>query len=66
MFLGQALQELSISIAYAMWASVGIVAVAAIGVVFLGEEMDTAGAIGIGLIIAGVYTLNVISNVSVH
>jgi small multidrug resistance pump len=64
--LSLALQELSISIAYAMWASIGIVAVAVIGVIFLGEEMDTAGAIGIGLIIAGVFILNVVSNVSAH
>ena len=64
--LSLALEELSIGLAYATWAAIGIAAIAAIGILFLGEEIDVAGVVGIGLIIAGVYVLNIVSNVSAH
>lgn len=64
--LSLTLDELSIGLVYATWTAAGVVAISVIGVVFLGEEIDTAGAVGIGLIIAGVYVLNIISNVSAH
>ena len=40
--------------------------VTAIGVVGFGEQVDLPGAVGIGLIVAGVYCLNVLSGMSTH
>jgi small multidrug resistance pump len=51
---------------YGTWAAIGIVGVAAIGIVVFDEQIDVAGVIGILLIIAGVYCLNVLSGMSTH
>ncbi|MCF2124939.1 multidrug efflux SMR transporter [Strepomyces sp. STD 3.1] len=56
--LAQTLKTLNVGTAYAIWAGVGTAAIAAIGVVFLGEGMTVAKAVGIALIIIGVVVLN--------
>ncbi|MEU5162179.1 multidrug efflux SMR transporter [Streptomyces sp. NPDC020875] len=56
--LAQTLKTLSVGTAYAIWAGVGTAAVAAIGMVFLGESASAAKFAGIGLVIAGVVVLN--------
>ncbi|RJT06198.1 multidrug efflux SMR transporter [Halococcus sp. IIIV-5B] len=60
------LSQLPIGLVYATWSAGAIVLIAAIGTVFLGQRIDPAGVVGIGLIVAGVYLLNVVSDVSVH
>lgn len=65
-FLSLTLEELPIGIVYGTWAALGIVGIAAIGVVLFDEQMDFAGVVGILLIIAGVYCLNIISGMSTH
>ena len=60
------LEELPIGVVYGTWAALGIVGVAAIGVVVFGESIDLAGAIGIALIITGVYCVNIVSQMSTH
>ena len=65
-FLSLALEDLPIGVVYGTWAALGIVAIAAIGVVAFDEPVDPAGIVGIGLIIAGVYCLNVVSGMSAH
>jgi small multidrug resistance pump len=65
-FLSLTLEELPIGIVYGTWAALGIVGIAAIGVVLFDEQMDFAGIVGILLIIAGVYCLNIISGMSTH
>jgi len=64
--LSLALEELPIGVVYATWAAFGIVSIAAIGVVAFDEQVDVAGIVGIGLILAGVYCLNVVSAMSTH
>jgi len=60
-----ALLALSISrgmqtdVAYALWSAIGTAAIVLIAVVFLGSPLSVAKVVGIGLIIAGVVTLNV-------
>ncbi len=60
-----ALLALSISrgmqtdVAYALWSAIGTAAIVLIAVVFLGSPLSAAKVVGIGLIIAGVVTLNV-------
>jgi small multidrug resistance pump len=56
--LSQALKQLQVSTAYAIWSGVGTAVVAAIGFVFLGEGLNALKLLGIVLIIAGVVALN--------
>jgi small multidrug resistance pump len=60
------LEDLPIGLVYGTWSAVGIVGIAAIGAVAFDEPVDLAGLLGITLIIAGVYVLNVISGMSAH
>jgi small multidrug resistance pump len=59
-----ALLALSISrgmqtdVAYALWSAIGTAAIVLIAVLFLGSSLSLAKVAGIGLIIAGVVTLN--------
>jgi len=65
-FLSIALEDLPVGVVYGTWAAIGIVAIAAIGVVAFDESVDTAGIVGLGLIVVGVYCLNVVSGMSSH
>ncbi|WP_236983919.1 MULTISPECIES: DMT family transporter [Mycobacterium] len=59
-----ALLSLSISrgmqtdVAYALWSAIGTAAIVFIAVTFLGSPISVAKVVGVGLIIAGVVTLN--------
>jgi small multidrug resistance pump len=64
--LSLTLEELPVGVVYGTWAALGIVGVAAIGVVVFDEPIDLAGVLGLGLIIAGVYCLNILSGMSTH
>ncbi|WP_455361014.1 DMT family transporter [Streptomyces sp. SYSU K21746] len=56
--LAQTLKTMQVGTAYAIWAGVGTAAVAAIGVIFLGETASAAKLAGIALVIGGVVLLN--------
>ncbi|MBQ0830358.1 DMT family transporter [Streptomyces tagetis] len=56
--LAQTLKTLSVGTAYAIWSGIGTAAIAAIGVMFMGEGVTAAKAAGIALIIVGVVVLN--------
>ncbi|MFE1439699.1 DMT family transporter [Streptomyces sp. NPDC058739] len=58
LLLAQTLRTVSVGTAYAIWSGVGTAVIATIGVLFLGEGMNTAKAAGIALIIVGVVVLN--------
>ena len=45
-------------VAYALWSAIGTAAIVLIAVLFLGSSISVAKVAGIGLIIAGVITLN--------
>jgi small multidrug resistance pump len=60
------LEELPVGLVYGTWAALGIVGVTAIGVVGFGERLDVPAVVGIALIVAGVYCLNVLSDASVQ
>jgi small multidrug resistance pump len=60
------LDDLPIGVVYGTWAALGIVGVAAIGIVVFDEQLDLAGAVGIFLIVVGVYCVNVLSEMSAH
>ncbi|MGP3921817.1 DMT family transporter [Streptomyces sp. 8N616] len=56
--LAQTLKTMSVGTAYAVWSGVGTAAIAAIGMIFLGEAASAAKLIGIALVIVGVLVLN--------
>ncbi|WNO75283.1 DMT family transporter [Streptomyces sp. AM8-1-1] len=56
--LAQTLKTMSVGTAYAIWAGIGTAAVAAIGMIFLGESTSLVKIGGILLVIAGVVVLN--------
>jgi small multidrug resistance pump len=64
--LSLTLEDLPVGVVYATWAALGIVCIAAVGVVAFDEQVDVAGLGGILLIVAGVYVLNVVSGMSAH
>ncbi|MFK4154329.1 DMT family transporter [Streptomyces fungicidicus] len=56
--LAQTLKTMSVGTAYAIWSGAGTAAIAAIGMMFMGEGLTAAKAVGIALIIVGVVVLN--------
>jgi small multidrug resistance pump len=65
-FLSLTLKTLPVGIAYAVWSGLGVVLVSLVGLIFLGQSIDIAGAVGIGLIVAGVAVLNLFSTLTPH
>ncbi len=59
--LALVLKSIPVGIAYAIWAGVGVAAVAILGVFLFGQRLDAAAVTGIGLIVAGVVVLNTLS-----
>ena len=51
-------RQMSVSVAYAVWSGLGTAAIAAVGVLTLGERMDAVRLAALGLIIVGVVVLN--------
>lgn len=65
-FLALTLRHMSVGVAYAVWSGVGTVLITLIGVWVFKQSIDLAGMVGIGLIIAGVLVLNLLSHSTVH
>ncbi|MEM1189120.1 MAG: quaternary ammonium compound efflux SMR transporter SugE [Pseudomonadota bacterium] len=59
--LSQALKFIPLGSAYAVWTGVGAVGVAIVGIVFLGEPASALRILCIGLIVAGIVGLKLIS-----
>ncbi|MCI5765016.1 multidrug efflux SMR transporter [Actinobacillus porcinus] len=57
-------KTLPIGIVYAVWSGAGIILTAIIGYFVFGQKLDLAGFIGIGLILAGVFIINLFSTPS--
>ncbi|MFY1620247.1 DMT family transporter [Micromonospora sp. WMMD736] len=58
LLLAQAVKEIPVGVAYALWSGLGTAAIVAIGAVFLGESVGPVKLTGIALIIAGVVIVN--------
>lgn len=59
LFLGFALKDIGVGVAYAIWSGLGTVGIVIAGYFLFGEQLNTWGYVGIGVIIAGVIILNV-------
>lgn len=55
------LQKLPIGVVYAVWSGFGIVMIALIGAVRYRELLDTPALLGVGLILAGVLVISLMS-----
>src|SRR5262245_37334183 len=59
--LALALKDLPMSTAYAVWVGIGAVGVAIVGMVFLGEPATTLKVLFLGLIVAGIVGLKLVT-----
>jgi small multidrug resistance pump len=65
--LALALRTIEVGIAYAVWAGVGTVVVAAVGVTFFAESLSVLKVVSIALVVAGVIGLHLAdANVAAH
>ena len=64
--LSLSLNGIGVGVAYALWSGIGIILLAAVGVVVFGEKIDLPAVIGFVLILAGVVILNLYSKVVAH
>ena len=65
-FLALTLRTMPIGVAYAIWSGVGILLLAAIDWMWFRQALDVAAMIGIGLIVAGVFTVHLFSKTVQH
>jgi quaternary ammonium compound-resistance protein SugE len=59
--LGLALKALPLGTAYAIWTGIGTIGTAALGIVLFGESASVARLTCIGLIVAGIAGLKILS-----
>ncbi|WP_374367596.1 SMR family transporter [Dongia sp.] len=65
-FLGLALKVVPMGLAYAIWSGLGIVLVALIGLFVFGQKLDLWAVLGLALILAGVFVINMLSRSVPH
>jgi len=65
-FFSLVLKTVSVGIAYAIWAGMGIVLIALISAIIYRQVPDFAALIGMVLIISGVIVINVFSKMTNH
>ena len=56
-----AMRALPVGVIYAIWSGVGIVLISVAGWLVYGERLDAPAVVGIGLILAGVLVINLLS-----
>ncbi|MEE4187375.1 MAG: SMR family transporter [Roseobacter sp.] len=64
--LGLTLKYMPVGVVYAIWSGLGIVFIAGIGFVVFGQRLDLPAIIGLGLIIAGILVIHLLSNSTQH
>ncbi|MBF1994061.1 DMT family transporter [Serratia symbiotica] len=64
--LSMVVKSMPLGIVYAIWSGMGIVLVSIAAVFVYQQKLDWPAMIGMGLIIAGVLVINLLSKASVH
>ena len=64
--LSYALRAMPTGIVYAIWSGLGIVLIAAVSWIWYGQRLDLPALAGLGLIILGVFVVNVFSKSIPH
>jgi multidrug transporter EmrE-like cation transporter len=62
--MSHSMKTIPVGLAYAIWSGVGIVLITAIAWVLFKQKLDAPALIGMGLILAGVLTINLFSKAS--
>lgn len=65
-FLSYTLRTMPVGIAYALWSGIGIILISLVGLFVFRQSLDLPAVIGIGLILAGVVVINVMSKSVSH
>ena len=65
-FLSITLKYIPVGIAYALWASLGIIFITIVGLVVFGRKLDSAAIIGLTMIILGIAVIHLFSTTSSH
>jgi small multidrug resistance pump len=65
-FLGLALKQIPLGVAYAIWSGLGTAGAVLAGVLIWRESLNLAGVVGIALIVVGVLILNLFPGASAH
>ncbi len=65
-FLTVTMKSIPTGVTYAIWSGLGIVLISITSYFFHNQKIDTAGMLGMALIIAGVVVLNLFSKSSMH
>ena len=65
-FLTVALRTMPMGVVYAVWSGIGIVLISLVGWVVYEQKLDAAALAGMGLIIAGVFVVNMLSTTTGH
>ncbi|MDV7141735.1 SMR family transporter [Tropicimonas sp. TH_r6] len=64
--LAMALKVIPVGVAYAIWSGLGVVLISLLGLVVFGQKLDLPAIVGIGLILAGVVTIQLFSGSAHH
>ena len=64
--LSLTLKVIPVGIVYAIWSGIGIVLIAVVATLFLGQRLDAPAMLGMALIVSGVVVIHLFSRVSVH
>ncbi|PTW51763.1 MULTISPECIES: DMT family transporter [Rhodovulum] len=65
-FMALTLKVMPVGIVYAIWSGLGIVLISGIGWAVFGQRIDWPGALGLGLIIAGILVIHLFSKTAAH
>lgn len=60
--LSLTLKTIPVGISYAVWAGVGIILIALVGLIFFRQTLDVAAIVGMTLIVLGVIVINLFSD----
>ncbi|WP_136679692.1 multidrug efflux SMR transporter [Neptunomonas sp. XY-337] len=65
-FLSLTLKSIPLGVAYAIWSGVGVALIALVGWLLYGQRLDLPALLGLGLIVAGVLLISLISKTTSH
>lgn len=65
-FLAIVLRSFPVGLAYAVWSGAGVAVVTIAGALLFGDRIDTAGFVGISMIVCGVLVINLFSSSVPH
>lgn len=64
--LSQTLRLMPVGIVYAIWSGLGIVLIAAIGLLIFGQRLDWPAVLGMCLIVGGILVIHLFSKTASH